>query len=446
MRGRGTHLWRRRRRQRGPRSAPGLSAVLTMLLLLLAACGGGSEGETDGPVELRFSWWGADERAEMTNAAIAAFEEAHPDISVEGEYVEWSAYWDRLATGVAANDAPDILMQEERFLREYATRGALLDLSEHEDTIDLSQMDPLVLDSGRVDDGLYGLASGVNVYSVLADPQAFADAGVEMPDDTTWTWDDYARISAEISKASGGKVFGTTDYGGNEAGFKIWARQRGEGLYNQEGELGFTPATMAEWWQLSLELRDSGATPTASRSIEVQDAGGPEQTLIGTNQGAMMFNWSNQLGAHAEAAGRELVLLRSPGESELEQPGMYLKPAMAYAISSQTEHPEEAAMFVDFMLNSDEAIDAIGTDRGLPANLEQRERITPTLEGVQATEAEFIADIADELESVPPAPPTGAGETVDIIKRLNTEVLFDRMTPQEAAEGFISETEAAIGQ
>jgi multiple sugar transport system substrate-binding protein len=426
-------------------------AALLAMTLIAASCSSGDSGEggeaaEEGPVTIRFSWWGSDERAELTEQAIAAFEEAHPDIDVEGEFIDWEGYWDRLATATAAQDMPDVLMQEERFLREYASRGALLDLSEYTDgTIDTSKLDPLVMETGQVEDGLYALASGVNVYGILANPQLFADLGVQMPDDATWTWQDYVETATALSQASGGEVFGAQDYGSNEAGFKIYARQQGQDLYNADGGIGFEPATLASWWELSLELRDRGGTPPADLTIEEQQTSGPEESLLGTGQAAMAWFWSNQLGAASEALGQDLVMLRPPGETQFDRGGMFLKPAMAYAVSSQTEHPEAAATFVNFMLNDPAAIDVIGSDRGLPANLEERERITSGLEAAQAAEAEFIADITDELEDSANTPPVGAGVTVDILQRLNEEVLTNRLTPAEAAEQFISEVEAETG-
>jgi hypothetical protein len=194
-----------------------------------------------------------------------------------------------------------------------------------------------------------------------------------------------------------------------------------------------------------LEMRDGGGNPTATLSAEIQDVGSPEQTLLGTNRAAMMWNWSNALEAMSKASGRDLVLLRPPGETEHARTGLFLNPAMHYSISARTEHPEEAALFLDFLLNDDEAVDAIGSDRGLPVNLEQRGRIAADLNEYQTIEAEFLADIAPDVVDAPPAPPVGAGEFVNIIKRVNVEVLFDRMNPQEGAERLISEVNAAIG-
>ena len=73
-----------------------------------------------------------DTRHKTTQKVIDAYQKDHPNVTINGEFGEWSGYWDKLATTVAANDAPDIIQMDEKYLREYADRGALLDLKKAE--------------------------------------------------------------------------------------------------------------------------------------------------------------------------------------------------------------------------------------------------------------------------------------------------------------------------
>ncbi|MFA9431813.1 ABC transporter substrate-binding protein [Egicoccus sp. AB-alg2] len=403
---------------------------------------GGEGGEGGEQVTLRFSWWGSDARHEDTQEVIDRFEAKYPHITVEGEFTGWGDYWDRLATTVAGGDAPDIIQHESRYLREYADRGALLDLNEVADTLDLSELDPLVADSGTVEGAVYGVPTGINAYTLFADPQAFEEAGVEMPDDTSWTWEDFVGLAAQISANS--DYYGAQDKGYNETDLQIFARQRGEDMYTEDGQLGFSEQTAADWWQLGLEMQETAGTPNASITTEVQ-AGGVDQSLIATNRGAMAFFWTNELGALTDTSGRDLELLRYPGESQHEQPGMFFKPAMFYSVASTTAHPEEAALFLDFLLNDEQAADVIKSDRGLPANTRIREHVLADLSDAEQQAADFLAEIEDELATPPPVPPVGAGEIVSIVQRINEEVLFGRLSPDEAAARFLQEANAAIG-
>ncbi|MDL2319440.1 extracellular solute-binding protein, partial [Eubacteriales bacterium OttesenSCG-928-A19] len=64
---------------------------------------------TGGPVELRFTWWGGDARAERTNNVIELFQAQYPDIKITAEPKPSDSYWDTLNTQLAGGNAPDIL-------------------------------------------------------------------------------------------------------------------------------------------------------------------------------------------------------------------------------------------------------------------------------------------------------------------------------------------------
>ncbi|NEE02904.1 ABC transporter substrate-binding protein [Phytoactinopolyspora halotolerans] len=420
------------------------AAAVAAPTLGLWACGNDdSTGGDGGPVELRYAFWGGDSRAQMTQEMIDEFEAENADIDVRPDYSDFGAYWDKLATSVASGDAPDIITMGGAYPSEYAGRGSLLDLGQVSDIIDTDRIDAAVLDNGMIDGSLYALPTGVNTYAVVANRALFDEAGVDFPDDRTWTWDDFLQICVALSESLGDDRFGTQD-ATNHNTLMLWARQRGESLYTADGGLGISAESVAEWWELALQLRDRGGAPSATLTAELESQNAPEQTLIGTNSAGLSLIWSNVLDVLRQASGEELVLLKPPGESE-GQPGTWLGPSMFYTISADSDHPEEAAELVDFMLNDPDAAEAFLTDRGLPVNPEVREEILDELTPGQRVEAEFLTRMESEVGEAPPPPPVGSSETALIVSRLNSEVLFDRLTPQEAAEQFVAETEAALG-
>ena len=118
---------------------------------------------------------------------------------------------------------------------------------------------------------------------------------------------------------------------------------------------------------------------------------------------------------------------------------------MAISMSSQTEYPEEAATFIDWMINSNEAGEIILSDRGLAANIEVREHIEEHFDDADQLTASFLEEVEPSILDAPPTPPVGAGAVSDLLARINEEVLFERLTPQEGAEEFIREAEEIIG-
>lgn len=407
---------------------------------LLAACGGEGGGSA-GDGELDFWWWGSDPRHEYTQKIIEAFTAKNEGLTIKPSPNEFDAYWDALNVSVSGNNAPDVLQQDERYLRDYADKNALLPLDDI--GVDLSNIEEGTLKTGQLDGETYGIATGVNAMALLVNPALVEAAGMTLPDDKTWSWADFSQFITDLSTkgdATGNSAISFS----NESLFNVFARQKGESLYTPDGKLGFTEPTMNEWWQMVLDLRDAGAIPEPSKIVEAF-AAGQDQAPLATGTGVTEFYWTNQIGAIQSVLGSELVLLRVPGESTGTQPGLYLKSAMYWSISRTTSDKAAAAKLVDFLLNSDESLDLMLGDRGLPSNTAQRERILPNLPPDQKLGADFIAALTPELAEGPPVPPVGSGAAADIMLGVFETMIFGDTTVEDSTAAFIEQLNAEIG-
>lgn len=429
----------------GIRSLRKSIAVLSAAAILAVATGcsspSGNKAE-DGPVEIRFSWWGNVGRADLTNKAIAEFQAANPNIKVKPEYGDISGYFDKLATQVAANDAPDVITLGGAYPAEYANRGALLDLSKVSSSLDLSKMDQGALENGQVKGKQYGVSTGANALAMVVNPAVFQAAGVALPDDSKWSWDDFAKIAAEVTAKSPKGTYGTATVLTHDS-LDAFARQRGESLYTQDGQLGLQKETVQDYFDYSLKLSETGAAPSASETVEKLNAS-TEQTLMGMGKAGMMLTWSNSLAALTKASGAELKLLKLPGETPT--PGIWLQSSQFYTISARSKHTDAAAKLVSFLVNNEAAAKIIQSDRGVPSNAEMRTAVKDLLTPQGKAEASYI----DQIGNMDFAPtfigPTGSTAVSEITARMNTEVLFKRLSPEKAAEQWIRETKAAIGK
>jgi multiple sugar transport system substrate-binding protein len=416
---------------------PKAAAAAAALSLVLTGCGSSPEAGSDGPVTLRFSWWGSDVRHKMTEKLIEAFEAENPNINIEGEYGDWSGYWDKLATQVASQDAPDIIQMDAAYLGEYSERGALLELKD----VDLSKFDQPVADSGKVDGKQYAVTSGVNAMVVMANPALVSASGVALPDDKTWTWDDLDSTAAAITKASGEKVYGSGQVN-SDAAANLWFRQHGKSLFTSDGKLGFEESDLAEWYEYQARMRDSKAVPPASVITEDATASIDQQGLS-TGRFAMNMYWSNQLGALSKASGQDLEIRRPPSvDGKAADAQQFYK--SSWSASSRTKHPAEAQKFIDFVTNNATAGDIGLADRGIPANSDIRAAVLSKLTPADAKTARFIDEISSELGDAAPVPPAGGSAAVEALTRYSLEVHFDRLSPQEAAKKALEEARSAI--
>ena len=419
-----------------------ITAALFSIALLATACG--SDAGDGGPVTIRFSWWGNEERAKVTNQAVDAFEKANPGITVETESIDFNSYFDRLATSVAAQDEPDVITMGGAYPREYADRGVLLDLATVSGDLDLSKLDENALSNGTFDDTQYGVPTGVNTYGVVANPALFAQAGVPMPDDDRWSWDDYVRIATEISAKSPDGTFGSEDPTSPDV-LDLYANQHtGQGLYGKDGGIAIKPRTVRDWFAMTTKLMSQGGSPSASMTSELAGQPAPEQTLLGQGRAAMRFGWSNLITAYRQAAGQDLVLLRAPGETTEQGTGMWLQASQLYTISRRSEHQEAAAKLVDFLVSDPRAADLIKADRGIPANPDIRAHLQQSLDANGKVEYDFVDRMSGLVDGDFVIGPTGSTESLDILTRVNEAVLFGQRSPDDGAEQFVTELTDAV--
>jgi multiple sugar transport system substrate-binding protein len=297
---------------------------------------------------------------------------------------------------------------------------------------------------GKYENGLYGLSTGQNVNTIMINEDLFEQAGVPLPDDTSWTWEDYYRISTELSQKLDG-VAGT-DYGNSaDTHLRIWLRQNDESLYNEAepGKVGYSNETAASWFEHLLRIRDNGG-PSAAQFVE-DISGTFESQSFPTRLSAMGWYWSNQLALLGTATGDKITMMRAPSPTgDPQDNGMYYKSSMYWSISAQSDEQEAAAKFVNYLANDAEAAKILLVDRGVPANPDMVEAITPELGEADQAVVEFLQEIRPEMAESPQPAPVGGGAVEQIIIRYMSDVLFDNISPQEAAERMTDEIESAI--
>lgn len=415
-------------------------AALTLSACAQGAPAGDTKLSTE-PVTLRFTWWGADARHQRTQQVIKLFQDKHKNITVKGEFKDWNGYWDSLATTAAAKDAPDVIQMDETYLASYAQRGALLDLGTVKEHLGTNAIDKKVLATGAVEGKQYAVPTGITVYSMVVNTDLLEKYQVDLPDDDTWSWDDLKEIGGKISKASGGEVTGVQSWGFDIGGVNIWARQSGGSVYDKDGNVAVKPAVLADYWKYLVGLANDGVAPQPAVSVE-RATGSLDQSGTATNKSAFGTWWNTQLTSLAAASGENLKLLKLPGEADAKQRGAYLKPSMYWSVSSGSKHPAEAALLVDFLVNSQEAADVILTDRGIPVNAGLRKAIQPKLDASDKAASTYL----DEIKVSPPPrlTPNGASNMEKMLQRYTEQVLFGQMTPEAAATAFIAELQSEI--
>ncbi|UFU06815.1 ABC transporter substrate-binding protein [Ruania halotolerans] len=403
-----------------------------------SAPGGGSAPDAD-TASLRYAWWGDDLRTELTQEALAAFETEYSSIDVRGEFSGFDGYFDKLATQTAGGGGADVFMMNEWNLREYADRGSLADLT----GVSTQNWSDGAAEGGQVDGKLFGATAGIGLQAVLVDPEFFEDAGVEMPDDTTWTWEDFREIGRALTDGSADGSFGVTYQAGDQITANFYCAQHGAPVFDEAG-VGVAVDQVRAWYEMWLLLVKEEIAPSASAALEDGSAG-IEQSLFAQGQLGMLFIPTNYLTVYEDLMQRELRLLRIPTRTGRPADlGMWFRPAQLYCVSATSDRQEDATTLVDFLINSTQAGEILLADRGAPPNSEVRGAIVDLVSGADARVFEYMDSCEPDLSAPPPPPPAGAGAYPGILGRHGEDVLFERVTPEAGAQAFLDALTAEL--
>ncbi|MGO1267234.1 MAG: ABC transporter substrate-binding protein [Microbacterium gubbeenense] len=421
------------------------AAVIAVGGLALAGCSGGDGGSSDGydpeeEITLNFSLWGNDVRADLYQQVFDAFEEEHPNITVNKSFLDFPAYWEKRQTEAAGGGLPDVMQFDYSYLRQYSENGLLLDLAPHiGEEISDESLSPEILKIGEVAGGTFGIPTSTNAWGLFGNTKLLADSGVE--DFSGGTYDEYTAWMEEATataEANGVESWGSADWTGRIQVFEQYMRAQGTDLFTEEGEANFTEDDLRAFWELGVDAREDFGFP-AQKAEEVYPLSGFDAALV-MSEGT----WDNFGAGYLANLGEEYteLTLQEPPVFDEGAKDLYLKPSMLHSVAANTEHPEASAMLVDFLINSEESGQIFGTNRGLPAS-------TVALEAAELDELseqikQYEADIADRLGDAPPVPIVGYGTLEQKFLELGKELGFGTATVDEAVSQFFTEMDAIL--
>jgi multiple sugar transport system substrate-binding protein len=325
------------------------------------------------------------------------------------------------------------------FIAEYGSRGALLDLKD----VDTSKFVEGTVDSGKINDTLVGINAGINSALLFANPKVFEKAKMDLPDDTTWTWDQLMEFGAEVASKAG-VPFGIAQLMGADALFGTFVRQQGKELFKPDG-LGFEVADAQAWYDLMVKGQKAKALGTPEQISE--ESGKPlDQSALVVGTAAMQYYNTNQLEAVSAAAGGELMeMLRGPSMTgKATDRKTWYKASMLWSGSAKTKSPEAVVAWINWYANSPEAGNIEKAERGIPPNSEVLAAVTPNLSAAQQKVAKYLTDIKPEVANTPIAPPPGGGTIADKLLRHGIDVVFGRASTADAAQKFVDELKSDL--
>lgn len=158
--------------------------------------------------KVTFYMWAADAEQEFDRAIVAQYEEEHPDIDIEENYIPYAEYLSKINTMAAAGSMPDIFNLPEGNVFEWGEKGALLDLKPLYDNAGVKPEDVSV-DSAifSTDSQIWSVGYNVTTMCMYYNKDMLTEAGIDLPSTdaaSPWSWDEFVENAKKITKDSNG--------------------------------------------------------------------------------------------------------------------------------------------------------------------------------------------------------------------------------------------------
>ncbi|SFQ35039.1 multiple sugar transport system substrate-binding protein [Salibacterium halotolerans] len=432
-------------------------ATVSLLTLIAAGCspggpeetseaGAGGEGSGKGQTTIRFSWWGNDERHDLTQEMLDLFEEEHPDITVEAEFTGWDSYWERLTTQAAGDNLPAVVQMDNSKLTEYISNDLALDLNTmiEEGTINMEDVNDVYQDMLVVDGNTYAISGGSNGLATIYNQDLFEEYNINL--EPGYTYEELGQEMARVSEAEGEGFWGYDFVKADYETFRHYARQFDQHFYNEEGTgVGFEKQVLQDFLTTVTTWIDEGIATPYDVTAEVNESG---ESMVANEEAAIASAASNGLVGVQTLAEADLGLNVMPTAADGEKSGNWVRPSMSFMISSNVSEAkqEAAAELIDFITNNEEANQILRAERGVPIASDIRESLAGEVDPTVQETFEFLEVLEERAGDPEPLPPPGESEVRAAFDRMLESVKYDEMSIEEGVDSFVQEAEQILNQ
>jgi multiple sugar transport system substrate-binding protein len=368
-----------------------LISLLVMLSMILAACGATEapppeepeepaapeateapaepeEAEPEGEQVTIEVWFhsGKGSERDVLDAQVEAFNAMNSGVQVEAVRLPEGSYNEQVSAAALAGDLPDLLDFDGPFLYNYAWAGHLIPLDDYVSDELKNDFLPSIIDQGTYAGNLYSLGTFDSGLAIWGNKAYLEEAGVRIPTsiDDAWDLDEFndALDKLQALEAVEYAIDLKMDYGQGEwysYAFSPIVQSWGGDLIDRsdyqsaDGVLNGPEAVAAmTWFQGLFEKGYANIAPPA------------DDAFYGDKTAALAFVGHWQWGPHSEGLGDDLVLLPMPKFGDKAVTGMG---SWNWGITSQSENPEAAWKFLEYLIEPDEILHMTNANGAVPA-------------------------------------------------------------------------------
>ena len=342
---------------------------------------------TTDPITLRFNWWGGDSHHEKTLKAIEAFEAKYPNITVEAEYEAFNGHEEKVALGLKAGSAADVIQLNMDWVFAYSPKGdTFFDLNKVSDIIDLSQYEDSDKAFYTINGSLQALPIANTGRGFIWNKTTYDLVGAKIPT----TLDELFEAGDIFAAYGDGSYypFAVADYA--KIHLMIYYLQCRYGKeWIKDNQLQYSREEVLEGLKFIKELEERHVIPDSSKlagegTSELLESS--ESWINGHYAGAMV--WDTNIAKYEDVVTEGEIVVGDMVEMG-DYHGGPLKASQVIAITATSEHPAEAAALIQFLFGDQEGAEILGDSRGIPCNKNAVKYVD--------TEGSKVADMNEKL-------------------------------------------------
>ena len=326
-------------------------------------------GQAEGAREVEIRFWAMGAEGEQVAKLVPQFERENPGIRVRVQQIPWTAAHEKLLTAHVGNSTPDVAQLGNTWIPEFQALGALTNLGPliaQSSVIKQASYFPGIWATNVVDDTTFGVPWYVDTRVLFYRKDLLAQAGWNtMPT----SWADWRRAMEDVKRMVGKDrwaIFLPTNEWAQPA---IFGMQAGSPLLKDGGRWGaFSDPEFLRGFEFYLGLYRDGLAPVFGNT----DVANLFQEF---ERGLFVFYITGpwNIGEFGRRLPEELqddwATAPLPGPTGAES-GLSTAGGSSLVLFRESEHPEEAWKFVEFMSRPEIQVRFYELTGDLPPRLE----------------------------------------------------------------------------
>lgn len=272
-------------------------------------------------------------RGEKLWAAVKAYEQVAPHVTLEQEAIPSKDYADRIMTEFGAGQGPDLAIMQEGVFYSLADAGLLVDVAEVADSAELNG----TIDNAVVDGMTLGIPWQRAVYAMIYNKEL---VGADVPTDVS------GLIAAGQAVEEQGAIGFTArhqinDFSGWYMDFQNWAYGHGVNWVDAEGNLTIDTPESAAAVAAFKQVYDSGIVPVGDDMPTQRTRFKEKQVGFSIDNSGGTLNIASGGAMQSANLGAAALPFANPGAHQ----------QLFISVSDHSDHPEEAIAFLKWLVS-----------------------------------------------------------------------------------------------